>query len=92
MVLQTEHDSVVGPDPLEHTVAVEETVIEHGDLGVVLPVQRAVHVDLHENLPVSAAGWAIVRKYACSFVSRVSSGWNVIARTRPSRTRTGSPR
>jgi len=49
VVLQPEHVPVVRPDPLEHTVTVEEAVIKHGHLGFALVVKFSVNKNFHVN-------------------------------------------
>ena len=43
--------AVADPDPLEAAIAVEETVIGDGDLGVLILDEAAVQVKPHENRP-----------------------------------------
>src|SRR5207253_10664109 len=45
VLVQPEHAPVIHADSLEHAVAVQETVIEHRDLGVRLVVVLAVDPD-----------------------------------------------
>jgi hypothetical protein len=50
MFAETEDATVVSPDALENTIAVEQAVIEHADLRVLLVAVFTVDVDFH-SLP-----------------------------------------
>ena len=61
MLLEQEDAAVVKPDALEDAVAIEQAVIEHGNLGVGLIDELAVEIDfevLHQfsSLPWPAGG------------------------------------
>ena len=68
------HEQCFIAQSVRTTVTVKEPVIEHGDLGVILIANRPVHIDLHKDLPVSAAVWVSDKKNSWNFVFRVSSG------------------
>src|SRR3989338_4391585 len=62
--VQPEHQPMVGPDPLKNPVAVKQSVVKHGDLGVVFVHKLTIKIHLHDN-PLFF--------YSLSFPSRIKN-------------------
>jgi len=67
--LQTEHASVVGADPLEHAVPVEQAVVEHGDDRFLFGDEFPVDIDQDRGRALPAAA-PRRRGFLCRFFRR----------------------
>jgi hypothetical protein len=47
VLIETEDPSIIKANPFKNPVAVEQTVIEHGNLRVLFVVKLTVYVDFH---------------------------------------------